>query len=382
MPRKRELLVGGSLLGLLFLCGLFFLFRLSPPSSSYELLGYDDLPGWENDRHGEAFGAFLQSCRKLSPTIWQESCAQAQKLSNITDARARVFFEEFFTPLSFRDQKPGLFTGYFAPEYAGSRIRRDDYQTPLYLVPDDLQVLDLGKFDQSLRGERIVGEVRDGQFVPYKDRKIIEQGALKGRGLELVWLKNPKDAFFLHIQGSGRIMFEDGSFLQAAYGGKNGRPYRAIGKYLIKEGAVAPEDMSLQAIAHWMEENPDRAQGLMWKNPSYVFFEERKEAGIIGTLGVPLTAGRSLAVDHRHIPLGIPIWLDIHSDTETKSDVIQRLVMAQDTGGAIRGPVRGDLFWGTGARAALKAGPMKEKGTYYLLLPHALAARYVEGDVL
>lgn len=342
-------------------------------------MGYNDLPGWENDRQGEAFGAFLESCKKLKPAIWQESCAQAQKLTPVTDASARAFFEEFFTPLSFREQGEGLFTGYFAPEYEGSRTRKDAYQTPLYLVPDDLQVVDLGNFNQQLRGEHIVGEVRGGQFVPYKDRKIIDQGALEGRGLELVWLKKPEDAFFLHIQGSGRILFEDGQAMQVAYGGKNGRPYRAIGKYLIREGAVAAKDMSLQAIVSWMEENPDRVRGLMWKNPSYVFFRERTEPGVVGAFGVPLTPGRSLAVDRRHIPLGAPLWLDIHSDDETN---IQKLVMAQDTGGAIRGAVRGDLFWGTGDKAGLKAGPMKDRGTYYLLLPHVLADQYARGEVL
>lgn len=378
----------------LFIAALYVL--ISPPVKTieplYTRLNYSDLAGWQDDDHAQALAAFKISCERLitypddrnfgdfgKAIDWKPVCIAAQDIDPIA---AKKFFETNFIPLSFAIPEPGLFTGYYAPLYKGSRLKSDLYNAPLYTVPNDLQALNLGDFDLSLKGRSIVGEVIDNKFVPYKNRQQIDQGALEGRSLELVWLEKTAETFFMQIQGSGFIQLEGGEIIHLGYAQKNGRPYRAIGQFLIESGDIAREDMSLQAILSWMEDNPEKSNELMWKNPSYVFFQQRSSERPIGSLGIGLTPGRSLAVDREHIPLGMPLWLKTHIETTNPADGeiikqpnLSRLVIAQDTGGAIKGKIRGDVYWGIGALAELKAGPMKDRGTYYLIIPNTLSVR-------
>ena len=384
------------ILAITILVGMFFaaVFHLLIPSIEpenplYNPVRFADLEGWVEDDHARALEAFQISCRRIvsypdtrnmgdygTALDWKPGCEKAFELDPVA---AKSFFETNFTALSFIGEDTGLFTGYYAPLYQGSREKNETYDAPLYMVPNDLQAINLGDFDQRLKGRSIVGEVRDNKFVPYKERKEIDQGALENKNLELVWLEKTEETFFLQIQGSGFIELEDGEIMHLGYAQRNGRPYRAIGQYLIESGDVAREDMSLQAILDWITENPSEADELMWKNPSYVFFQERDTDKPVGSLGVGLTPGRSLAVDREFIPLGIPLWLETYQEIEAtdqnivKSPHLNRLVIAQDTGGAIKGKIRGDVYWGIGQEAEIKAGPMKDGGTYFLLVPKTVA---------
>ncbi len=363
-----------------------------PKLPDYKIVPFEELIGWQDDQQEEALESFKISCGRLIKypdereyngfglaRDWKETCHAAIALEATNANQAKAFFEEYFSALSFYENEEGLFTGYYAPLYKGSREKSDQYKAPLYAIPKDLQAINLGQFDQRLSGRSIVGEVVEGKFVPYKDRKVIDLGALEGQDLELVWLEKPEETFFLQIQGSGFIELDNGEVVHLGYAQRNGRPYRAIGQFLIKSGDIAREDMSLQAILDWMEQSPEKSNELMWKNPSYVFFQERSSDKPVGSLGVGLTPGRSLAVDREYIPLGMPLWLATYQEKETDKENIERishlnrLVIAQDTGGAIKGKVRGDVYWGIGEEAEAKAGPMKDKGIYYLLVPKKVA---------
>ena len=358
----------------------------------FKLVSFTELNGWENDQHLDALASFKISCERLIKypdtrefngfglsVDWKEACQRALGTEFMSDKTAKAFFENNFSVVTFPEPEEGLFTGYYAPLYKGSLEKSDHFKAPLYAIPADLQAINLGLFDQRLAGRSIIGEVVEGKFVPYKNRKDIDLGALENQNLELVWLEKPAETFFLQIQGSGFIELENGEIMHLGYAQRNGRPYRAIGQFLIESGDIAREDMSLQAILDWMEKNPEKSNELMWKNPSYVFFQERKTDKPVGSLGVGLTPGRSLAVDREFIPLGMPLWLETYQEKETDKENFEqiphlnRLVIAQDTGGAIKGKVRGDVYWGIGDEAEEKAGPMKDKGTYYMLVPKSVA---------
>lgn len=379
----------------LFLGAVYLLYFLAPADQfkdpDFKRLSFSDLKSWDADAHDLALTSFQISCERLIKypddrdyggfgvaKDWKPPCEAAIALTQADSIQAKIFFEDNFSPLAFLTEEDGLFTGYYAPLYKGSKTKSTVYNAPLYAIPNDLQAIRLGDFDQRLKGRSIIGEVSQGKFVPYKDRKNIDLGALNDQALELVWLERPEDTFFLQIQGSGFIELDTGELMHLGYAQRNGRPYRAIGQYLIQSGDVSREDMSLQAILNWMEENPDKSDELMWKNPSYVFFAERKGDKPVGSLNVGLTPGRSLAVDRSVIPLGMPLWLETYQERGTDKENIERrphlnrLVVAQDTGGAIKGKIRGDVYWGIGPEAELKAGPMKDKGLYYLLVPKTL----------
>lgn len=385
----KSFIIAGA--GVIFLISLWVVIddgRMSDISPAYTAVSYEAIENWDKDQQSLAFAAFKESCevllkrpaKKIVPPQelggrvedWHQPCLVAEAMAEPTNTVARQFFEQHFSVVSYAPEEEGLFTGYFAPEYLGSDHPTEEYNVPLYAVPEDLKILDLGKFRKAWKGKTIIGQVQNGEFVPYKDRKIIDQGALEGQELELVWLKDPTDAFFLHIQGSGVVRYENGDRKTFGYAGKNGKAYHAIGKFLIESGDISREDMSMQAIRAWIEENPLQANSLMWKNPSYVFFRPLDDPTPIGAMGVELTAGRSLAVDRQFVPLGLPVWLDLKAATP-ESDPIRRLVIAQDTGGAIKGRVRGDVYWGIGADAGLMAGSMKDRGRYYFLVPHRVA---------
>ena len=325
-------------------------------------IAYDQIADWPVDYHGEALLAFRRSCAKIdgkrsvgngtmaaqfgSGGNWLATCRAAANVA-ADDASARNFFERWFAPylVLSAGSDEGTFTGYYEPILSGSRRRTARYSYPLYRPPTSTGGLPA--------------------------RAQIDNGALAGRGLELVWVDDPIAAFFLHIQGSGLVQLEDGSLYRVGYAGQNGYSYFPIGRELIRRGEIAPEEMSMQAIRLWLQTHPGEAQSLMNLNPSYVFFQLRGGDAPIGAQGVALTPGRSLAVDPSFVPYGVPIWLDTTDPVHDQA--LRRLVVAQDTGGAIKGPIRGDLFWGAGQDAELRAGMMKQVGRYYLLLPRAVA---------
>ncbi len=249
----------------------------------------------------------------------------------------RAFFEDWFQPwlVTDRDQPMGLFTGYYEPLLHGSRHFGGAYTVPLYGTPDDLIEVDLGQFKPELAGQAITGRVDGAQFVPYFARAEIDAGALEGRGLELVWVDDPVAKFFLQIQGSGQIQLDDGARIRVGYGGQNGHAYHAIGRDLVAMGAMPLEEVSLQSIRDWLIAHPEQADAIMARNGSYVFFDERDDLdpadGPIGAQGVPLTAGRSLAVDKRYIPLGAPVWLEATAPWPEGEGPLRRLLVAQDT---------------------------------------------------
>ncbi|AWK86035.1 murein transglycosylase A [Azospirillum thermophilum] len=362
--------------------------RTPPPFDALTLtrVSHAELPGWTADRMAEALPAFARSCARMKSLPadrpvgpggiagtagdWQAPCARLADLRAGDDAGARSFFETWFIPYAAGNngERRGLFTGYYEVELEGSRKPDPAYPVPLYRRPPDLVMVELADFADRWKGERIAGRVVDGRLKPFEDRAAIEAGALRGKGLELVWLKDPIAAFFLHIQGSGRVRLPDGAEMRVGYAAQNGHKYFAIGKELIDRGILKREEVSLQTIRAWLQANPAEAPALMNRNPSYVFFQELKGEGPTGAQGVALTPERSLAVDPKFVPYGVPVWLDAE-DPLDPAQRLRRLLVAQDTGGAIRGPVRGDVFWGHGADAERKAGVMKSAGGYFLLLP-------------
>ncbi|HWM93927.1 MAG TPA: murein transglycosylase A [Thermoanaerobaculia bacterium] len=347
-----------------------------------EPASFEELPGWREDDPSAALSALLRSCRRLlnqplgkplgmagTAGDWKPACEAA---SRVPSGGARAFFESHFQPFAVNEGQEGLFTGYYEPLLQGSRKRSDRYRVPLHVRPPDLVMVDLGDFREELKGQRIAGRVEEGDLVPYPDRRAIEGGALAGEDLELVWVDDPVDAFFLQIQGSGRVRLAEGGEMRVGYAAQNGHPYFAIGKDLVERGALKVEEVSMQSIRGWLEENPELADDVMARNASYVFFEELRGEGPLGAQGVALTPGRSLAVDLKHWPLGVPVWLDARAPSPREGEPdrsFRRLVVAQDTGGAIRGPVRGDVFWGHGEEAAEVAGRMKHPGRMWVLLP-------------
>ncbi|MFQ5692870.1 MAG: murein transglycosylase A [Nitrospinota bacterium] len=387
-------------------CGVFF-GRPAPRKDRLVLepVSFKDLPGWRDGRHAGAILAFRKSCERLERqpddrplggasvagriADWRAVCAAAAKWAEAGprgDEEARAFFERWFVPLraTNRGDPRGLFTGYYEPVLRGARTRGGRFTVPIYRRPPDLVTVDLGLFRRELRGRRIAGRVVGGELRPYDDRAAINAGTLEGRGLELVWVDDPVAAFFLHVQGSGRVILKDGEVLRLGYDAQNGHPYRAIGRDLIDRGVLSRASVSLQTIRAWMKEHPEEARKLMERNPSYVFFRRVEGDGPVGAQGAVLTPLRSLAVDRRFIPLGVPLWVDTTAPAATPGGAeepegsfrpLRRLFIAQDTGGAIRGPVRGDVFWGSGPEAEAAAGRMKQEGEYYLLLPRALVIR-------
>ena len=308
---------------------------------------------------------------------WQHACQRlAQRPDSVSLAHR---FRQLFQPV--RLSVPGtesLLTGYYEPILSGSQAPSSRYNVPLRRVPDDLLRINLGAFRDRFEGETLIGRQEGRRVVPYYDREAIRNGALDDQNLAFLWVDSYIDKFFLQIQGSGRIQLPNGTMTRVGYAGQNGQPYRAIGRDLIEMGEVPRSEMSMQRIRQWMAEHPDRSDNLMNRNASYIFFQERTdldpEAGPIGSQGVPLTAEHSLAVDPEVIPMGMPIWIDGTAPTATDDSStvpFQRLMVAQDTGGAIRGPLRGDVFWGHGNNAKTRAGRMQHPATWYVLVPRA-----------
>lgn len=348
------------------------------------------MEGWGNDDLQGFMQAYNTSCARLlkkspddkfsaNPAFgtfgpWQENCRKAASIAATNDtASIRAFIENNFNVVQATGagDPNGLFTGYYESTLNGSRTKHGPYQHPLLARPDDLVMVDLGEFREELKGQRIAGRVLDGKLKPFEDRAAIVSGKLAG-AKPIVYLDDPHDAFFVQVQGSGIVHLDDGSIMRVGYAGQNGHVYYAIGRELVKRGIYKKEDVSMESITRWMRENPSQADELMNTNRSYVFFEEMKNdrsgAGPKGGEGVALTAQRSLAIDHSILPYGFPVFLSADV-TDLSGKKFNRLMVAQDTGGAIRGPVRGDVFWGSGAAAEAKASPMKAQGQYWFLIP-------------
>lgn len=379
-----------------------------PKELSFKATSFLELSGWTDDRLAESVPALVRSCalvqardksaafgsgskkigreqRPLAGTNddWRDVCHAVSTLIPGNNASARGFFEAWFTPVQIIEngQTLGLFTGYYEPVLRGSRQRSDVFSYPLLARPSDLIQVDLGAFREDLRGKRIAGRISGNSLTPYETRPEIEAGKLGDKTQALVYLDDWIEAFFLHIQGSGRIEFEDGSVMRAGYAGQNGHEYLAVGRLLIQRGIIAREDMSMQAIEAWARTHEAEAKALFAENLSYVFFREIKvedpALGPLGGSGLALTPARSLAIDRSFYAYGLPVWLDttIPAPHEGADLPFQRLMVTQDTGGAIRGAIRGDVFWGFGAPAADIAGRMKQDGSLTLLLPNAVAER-------
>ncbi len=380
---------------------LYWLLRPPEPRPDrmvLRLAEYDDLMGWPGGDFVASRAAFQRSCERFAKLAddrplahssiagrvrdWRPACAALGDVDANDSAAIRRYFETWFVPLAVvnNDRPAGLFTGYYEPLLRGSRRRHGRYATPLYTRPPDLVTVDLGRFREDLRGRRIAGRVIDGQLRPFASRADIEAGALANRDLEMLWVDDSIGAFFLHIQGSGQVVLDDGEITRVGYAGHNGHPYFAIGRELINRGVLDRQRVSLQSIRAWLEANPGQAAEVMNKNSSYVFFRRIVGDAPIGAFQVPLTPRASLAVDRRYVPMGVPVWLETalpRANGDTVDDAVpwRQLLMAQDTGGAIRGIVRGDIFFGAGAEAEAMAGHLKSEGRYYIFLPRAVVER-------
>lgn len=398
-----------------------------PPEIRFATVRFGDVPGWTEDNQAAALPALSRSCARIEtqpaegaanpaealgpeapgPSLsgrvgdWLPACAAAKALASRTfpDAgtaagAARRYFEEYFRPVRItalrraRRDGPnprapaeastiGKFTGYFEPTYDASPEPTKERSAPALARPDDLVTVDLGAFREEFAGKRIAGRVEAGALLPYADRKAIEAGALGARARPLAWL-HPDDLFFLQIQGSGRLAMPDGATLRIGFDGQNGRPYVPIGRVLIKRGLATKESMSMQTIRDWLAAAPpDAAAELRGQNPSYVFFRilddlPDPDLGPLGAEGVQLTALRSLAVDRRYYAMGTPAWIALRAPDGSSS--LRRLMIAQDAGGAISGPLRGDVYFGSGAVAGDEAGRLDAPGELFMLVPAQVAA--------
>lgn len=345
-------------------CGLF------TTASGQQPVTLSDLEGWSQEQAIGVRPALVNSCKHLSRSVltdqspwgtyqqWQLLC---KELTQTPDRQLKAFFEQNFTLVPVAPREKGLFTAYYSPVIPGSLNPSEEYSIPLLKLPHDLVKVRLADF--GLSGQGLVGRVEKGFLKPYGSRAQINQQSVKNSDV-LLWLSSPVDKFFLQVQGSGNIELPDGNIIHVGYAGNNGHNYVAIGKILKQKGEL--EEVSMQTIRSWLEKNPDKSEWLLNQNPRYIFFGFSDE-GAITAQGVPATRGRTLAVDPSYIPLGLPVWLDTR--LTATGEKFQQMMVAQDTGSAIKGPVRGDIYMGTGKDAALIAGPQQEPGKLYVLIP-------------
>ena len=359
------------------------------PFMSIFPITYAELPGWKSDNLSENLPVLIRSCLKLRRlpknkamgkfyemgkiSDWLSICAAAEIIRPGNETEARYFYETRFRPytVSNNQNNKGLITGYYEADLQGAFGADARFQFPILAKPKDIISAELHNFDDRYKKNKILGRIHKNKLVPYYTRSEIEDGALSGRKLETMWVDNAIDAFILHIQGSGRVILPDGSYVRVGFDGRNGHKYTSIGRELVSMGVMDLEDVTMPAIRNWMEENPVGAKSLMRKNKSFIFFKVSKNAGPTGSQGVILTATRSLAIDREFYPMGLPVWLN--TTVPGSREKMQRLMVTQDTGAAIKGPVRADFFWGNGQQAAINAGLMKQRGEMYLLLPKSAA---------
>lgn len=363
-----------------------------PPEIAWkEADSFDGLAGWDKADFRPSLKAFQVSCAvflrqpenkevgtkaiPLKVKDWYPACRAALKLSNPTDAEAKTYFETWFNPGRFYDENPieGLFTGYYVPVFDGSLKRTDEFPVPMYGLPRNWVTFRLSDFDENAPDRKVVGRVEGHHIYPFHTRAEINRGAIERFAPVIVWVRNQVDRLFLEIQGSGLIKLPSGREIFIGYAGQNGAAYTSIAGVLIRRGEMTTDNASMQNIRAYFKAHPDEMQGIINENKSFVFFQKQQVAGARGAQGVFLTPGYSLAVDRAWVPLGTPLWLQTtRPDETTKAQVpLERLFIAQDTGGAIKGPVRGDVFWGGGDAAGEIAGRMKNKGMYWIMLPRA-----------
>lgn len=373
--------------------------RTSVADARLEPATFADLAGWETDDHLKAFKTFLKSCDdtirmaerpttraiaqcRVPGSVLAAACRQAQSASVSIKAAAKAYFEANFAPHRVVHGKDeGLLTGYYEPVMKGSRTRQGRFQTPVYKRPTDLMNL-VDETDRASKPDGLTHVRRTSSgTAAYPTRAEIEQGALDGKGLELLYLEDPVEAFFMHIQGSGRVELTDGTTVRINYDGKNGHPYSSIGRYLIENDILPANRMSMKALGKWLRADRDRGQKVMWQNQSYVFFRELAGGdGPMGAMQVELTPGRSLAVDPAYHALGTPIYLSVPGlRGATKDNGFHRLMVAQDVGSAIKGAERGDIYFGSGETAGKRAGTTRHAGNFYVLLPVAAQAAAGQG---
>lgn len=329
---------------------------------------FDDLDGFETDQIKQALPALKKSCSVLEKRYarWQKFCKKLNHEKFSTDGELRSFIKEEMRVFSINNNETGLFTGYYEPEIEGSLVKTKEYAVPVYALPQDIVRIDLGKFNPKFKGEILFGKQDGKEIKPYLTRREIETGEIKFPAQVIAWVKEPAELFILQIQGSGILKLPDGKKVGIGYAGNNGHAFTGIGSIMAQQGLLKGGVYTMADIKNWLIANPRQAQSLMHENPRYIFFKKTDRPGAVGSLGVSLTAGRSLAVDPAYVPLGSFLWLQT---TAPDGSALNRLVSAQDTGSAIKGAVRGDFFWGTGDNALKEAGRMKSRGIYFLLLP-------------
>ncbi len=344
--------------------------------TSVQPVAITQLPGWVEDDQTGALLAFRRSCGKINRNAWQAACDAAGTAG--TDAQsARRFFETWFD--AFRivpsGNARGFLTGYFEPEVQGSRARAPGFEVPVYRRPDDL-VTDGGRVNAAQDDKRLEAMRRtaNGQLVPFYTRAEIEDGALDNRGLELIWLADPVDAFFIHVQGSARVRLTDGTTMRLAFAAKNGHPYTSIGRVLIDRNEIPQDEVSMQSIRDWFTRNPGRIAEITNRNESFIFFRELPggdpSLGPVGAQGLPLTTMRSIAIDRNFHQLGTPFWISgTLPDAGGADQPYRQLMIAQDTGSAILGAARGDVFFGSGDQAGRRAGLTQHRADFFMLLP-------------
>jgi membrane-bound lytic murein transglycosylase A len=348
-------------------------------TGTYELQDWTALPGWNDDNLAQALPAFLLSCNALkNAPDWVAACAAAAQVPKADPIAARGFFESAFAPWLLHNPdggSEGLVTGYYEPLLHGSRIFGRTYRYPVYGVPPDLLVIDLADSNPDLKGIRLRGRLQNHKIVPYYTRAEIERGLAPVRGREILWVDDPVELFFLHVQGSGRVRLPGGETIRIGFAEHNGHPYKSIGKLLVERGELTADKASMQGIKQWAAKHPDKLAALLQQNPAYVFFRELPASplGPIGAQGVPLTPERSIAVDAMTTPLGAPVFLSTTSPLSVRP--LNRLVIAQDTGTAIKGVVRADFFWGFGEEAGQSAGRMRQSGRMWILYPRGSRPR-------
>lgn len=370
---------------------LFLAMSMAPNAMAekmFETVSLSQVTGWSEDNHALALQTFQRSCAEILKTghgfkraaafggsieDWKAVCQTATHASD-----AKTYFEKNFVALKVTDpvRPQGLYTGYYEPEAEGSLVQSDQYPVPVYAKPADLIALD----DSSQKQLGLAyGRIVNGKAKAYFTRREIEQGALQNSNLAICYLKSWVDAFFMHIQGSGRVILPDGRTIRLAYAAKTGQPYTGIGGVLLSQGVGTKETMSMELLRTWMSDHPAKARELMWNNKSYIFFRAidvpSDDLGALGAQQVNLTPLRSLAVDRSIWMFGTPIWIDTTTPPEAGSKPFRHLLVAQDTGTAIKGYVRGDVYWGWGDEASFNAGHMKSAGSMIVLLPKPVAAR-------
>jgi membrane-bound lytic murein transglycosylase A len=354
-----------------------------PAEKPLQAADWSDLPGWIEDDPGVVFGAFVASCRSLERQAhWRPVCASARSIGDKSATSLRAWFEAQFSPWALVNpdgSRSGLITGYYEPILNGSRIESRSYPHPVFGPPEDLIVVELAELYPELKHLRLRGRLEGRKLVPYFSRA--EWMPQEGRRAKdaLLWIDDPIDLFFMQIQGSGQVQLNDGTRIRLNYADQNGHPFRAIGRWLVERGELKAEQASMQGIKSWAKANPARVAELLNVNPSMVFFREMpvEGSGPQGAMGLALTPERSLAVDPRHVPLGAPIWLATTKPNSEQS--LTRLMLGQDTGGAIRGVVRADYYWGSGPDAGNQAGKMRQQGRMWILLPRGYQSSAASG---